>query len=77
MLIKKQFKVKRKSLKHFYMKFQDIRRKKDNYRNQMLIEKAIGIYDADGLKSKLDEINCHYCGEIITRSAYEPGRYNS
>ena len=43
----------------------------------MLIEKAIGIYDADGLKSKLDEVNCHYCGEIITRSAYEPGRYNS
>ena len=43
----------------------------------MLIEKAIGIYDADGLKSKLDEVNCHYCGGIITRSAYEPGRYNS
>jgi len=52
-------------------KIVEIRKKKNTYRDQMLIEKSIGMYDAGELKKQMDTTTCHYCGDIIKKKPEE------
>merc|ERR1712050_205656 len=51
-----------------------IRKKKNSYRDQMLIEKSVGMYDADQVTQSIETVNCHFCNDILDEKDGEERR---